>query len=248
MLLARLLLAGFMRSPRWRPPIPIRWIPTTRRCSSSGTIMASPISPDSSARSRARWSSTQPIRPIVGDRDDCDGQRRTATSQKLDEELQSSDYFDAAKFPTATFKSTKVEKGRNARPPQSDRRADVARRDQAGHARCHGHQGRQAPAAQGRRRRASMRRRPSSAPTSASRSICRWSADEVKIHIATEAIEAKAFAAGSEAAAEVIVGTHCQSARPRRTCPVCRFASAFLDADVLQRLESGEIDRCRPPP
>lgn len=30
---------------------------------------------------------------------------------KLDKHLESADYFDAAKYPTATFKSTKVEKG-----------------------------------------------------------------------------------------------------------------------------------------
>ncbi len=34
--------------------------------------------------------------------------------QKLDEHLESPDFFDAAKYPTATFKSTKVTKGSSA--------------------------------------------------------------------------------------------------------------------------------------
>jgi len=34
--------------------------------------------------------------------------------QKLDEHIQSPDFFDAAKYPTATFKSTKVTKGSSA--------------------------------------------------------------------------------------------------------------------------------------
>src|SRR3954452_15748355 len=34
-----------------------------------------------------------------------------SSNKKLDGKLVSSDYFDVAKFPTATFKSTRVEKG-----------------------------------------------------------------------------------------------------------------------------------------
>jgi polyisoprenoid-binding protein YceI len=35
--------------------------------------------------------------------------------KKLDEHLKSADFFDAAKFPTATFKSTKIEKGASSK-------------------------------------------------------------------------------------------------------------------------------------
>ncbi|HEV7492022.1 MAG TPA: YceI family protein [Rhodanobacteraceae bacterium] len=115
--------------------------------------------------------------------------------KKLDGELVGADYFDAAKFPTATFKSTRVEKG--ATPDHLKVTGDLS---------VHGvtrpvtldvavvkvgdHPMRKAPAA------------GFSATTTIKRSdfgITKYVpmvGDDVKINIVTEAIEAKAFAAG----------------------------------------------------
>ena len=54
--------------------------------------------------------------------------------EKRDGHLKAPDFFDVAKFPTITFKSTKVEKAGEG-PAQGDRRPDHARRHQAGGAR-----------------------------------------------------------------------------------------------------------------
>ncbi len=115
--------------------------------------------------------------------------------KKLDGELAGADYFDAAKFPTATFKSTHVEKG--ATPDKLKVTGDLT---------LHGvtkpvtldvsivkvgeHPMRKAPAA------------GFSATTTIKRSdfgISKYVpmvGDEVKIDIVSEAIEAKAFASG----------------------------------------------------
>jgi polyisoprenoid-binding protein YceI len=115
--------------------------------------------------------------------------------KKLDGELVGADYFDAAKYPTATFKSTRVEKG--ALPDHLKVTGDLS---------LHGvtksvtldvtvvkvgdHPMRKAPAA------------GFGATTTLKRSdfgITKYVpmvGDEVKINIVSEAIEAKAFAAG----------------------------------------------------
>lgn len=115
--------------------------------------------------------------------------------KKLDGELVGGDYFDAAKYPTATFKSTRVEKG--TLPDHLKVTGDLS---------LHGvtksvtldvavvkvgdHPVRKAPAA------------GFSATTTLKRSdfgITKYVpavADDVKINIVSEAIEAKAFATG----------------------------------------------------
>lgn len=112
---------------------------------------------------------------------------------KLDQHLQTDEFFDAAKYPTATFKSTKVEKG--ATPDQLKVTGDLT---------LHGvtkpvtldvtvnkvgeHPMRKAPAA-GFDATATIKR--------SDFGITKYVpmvSDDIKIHITTEAIEAKAFA------------------------------------------------------
>ena len=115
--------------------------------------------------------------------------------KKLDGVLTSGDYFDAAKFPTATFKSTRVEKG--ATPDRLKVTGDLTIRGitkpltlDVKVTRVGEHPLRKAPAA------------GFDATTTLTRSefgITKYLpnvSDQVKIHIVTEAIEAKAFAAG----------------------------------------------------
>ncbi len=117
--------------------------------------------------------------------------------QKLDEKLQSSDYFDVAKFPIATFKSTKVEKTATpdhlkvtgaltlhgvTKPVTLD--VTVTKVGQ--------HPLRKAAAA-GFEATTTLKRSDFGITT-----YLPMAADEVKIRIAAEAVEAKAFAAGSK--------------------------------------------------
>ena len=121
--------------------------------------------------------------------------------KKLDGELVGPDYFDAAKFPTATFKSTRVEKG--ATPDHLKVTGDLT---------LHGvtkpvtldvtvvkvgdHPMRKAPAA-GFAATATIKR--------SDFGITKYVpmvGDEVKLNIVTEAIEAKAFAAGAKPSAK----------------------------------------------
>jgi polyisoprenoid-binding protein YceI len=120
---------------------------------------------------------------------------------KLDEHLDSPDFFDAAKYPNATFKSTKVEKG--ATPDQLKVTGDLT---------LHGvtkpvtldvtvnnvgeHPMRKAPAA-GFDATATVKR----SEFGISKYIPGVS-DDIKIHITTEAIEAKAYAASLKQAAK----------------------------------------------
>jgi len=113
---------------------------------------------------------------------------------KLNEHLDSPDFFDAAKYPNATFKSTKVEKG--ATPDQLKVTGDLT---------LHGvtkpvtldvtvnnvgeHPMRKAPAA-GFDATATVKR----SDFGISKYIPGVS-DDIKIHITTEAIDAKAYAA-----------------------------------------------------
>jgi polyisoprenoid-binding protein YceI len=114
-------------------------------------------------------------------------------SKKLDEKLVGSDYFDVAKFPTATFKSTRVEKG--AAPDHLSVTGDLT---------LHGvtkpvtldvtvtkvgeHPMRKAPAA-GFDATATIKRSEFGIT-----SYLPMAADEVKLHIVAEAVEASAFA------------------------------------------------------
>jgi polyisoprenoid-binding protein YceI len=115
--------------------------------------------------------------------------------KKLDGELVGPDYFDAAKFPTATFKSTRVEKG--ATPDHLKVTGDLSLRGvtkpvtlEVTVAKVGEHPMRKAPAA------------GFSATTTLKRSdfgITKYVpmvSDEIKINIVTETIEAKAFASG----------------------------------------------------
>lgn len=115
--------------------------------------------------------------------------------KKLDGVLASGDYFDAAKFPTATFKSTRVEKG--STPDHLKVTGNLTIRDvtkpvtlDVAVTKVGDQPLRKAPAA------------GFDATTTITRSdfgITKYLpnvADEVKIHVVTEAIEAKAFAAG----------------------------------------------------
>ena len=115
--------------------------------------------------------------------------------KKLDGELTGADYFDAAKFPTATFKSTRVEK--SATPDHLKVTGDLSVRGvtkavtlDVAVIKVGDHPMRKAPAA------------GFSATTTLKRSdfgITKYVpmvGDEVKINIVTEAIEAKAFASG----------------------------------------------------
>jgi polyisoprenoid-binding protein YceI len=120
-----------------------------------------------------------------------------SNSRKLDEKLVTSDYFDVAKFPTATFKSTRVEKG--AMPDKLKVTGDLT---------LHGvtrpvtldvsvikvgdHPMRKAPAA-GFDATATIKRSEFGITT-----YLPMAADEVKLHIVAEAVEAKAFAAGQK--------------------------------------------------
>jgi polyisoprenoid-binding protein YceI len=122
-------------------------------------------------------------------------------SKKLDEKIVGSDYFDVAKFPTATFKSTRVEKG--AMPDRLKVTGDLT---------IHGvtkpvtldvsvvkvgeHAMRKAPAA-GFDATATIRRSDFGITT-----YLPMAADEVKLHIVAEAVESKAFAAGQKPAAK----------------------------------------------
>jgi polyisoprenoid-binding protein YceI len=121
--------------------------------------------------------------------------------KKLDSELVGADYFDAAKYPTATFKSTHVERG--ATPDTLKVSGDLT---------LHGvtkpvtldvdvvkvgeHPMRKAAAA-GFAATATIKR--------SDFGIAKYVpavADEVKIRIVTETIEAKAFAAGPKPSAK----------------------------------------------
>jgi len=118
-------------------------------------------------------------------------------SKKLDEKIVASDYFDVAKFPAATFKSTRVEKG--AMPDKLEVTGDLT---------IHGvtkpvtfdvsvtkvgdHPMRKAPAA-GFDGTATIKRSDFGITT-----YLPMAADEVKLHIVAEAVEAKAFAAGQK--------------------------------------------------
>ena len=115
--------------------------------------------------------------------------------KKLDGVLASGDYFDAAKFPTATFKSTRVEKG--STPDRLTVTGNLTIRDvtkpvtlDVAVTKVGDQPLRKAPAA------------GFDATTTITRSdfgITKYLpnvADQVKIHVVTEAIEAKAFAAG----------------------------------------------------
>jgi polyisoprenoid-binding protein YceI len=119
--------------------------------------------------------------------------------KKLDGELVGADYFDAAKFPTATFKSTRVERG--ATPDHLKVTGDLTIRGVTKPAtldvtvtKVGEHPLRKAPAA------------GFAATTTIKRSdfgITKYVpnvGDEVKINVVTEAIEAKAFAAGPKPA------------------------------------------------
>jgi polyisoprenoid-binding protein YceI len=121
--------------------------------------------------------------------------------KKLDSELVGSDYFDAAKFPSATFKSTHVERGATpdklrvtgdltmhgvTRPVTLD--VDVVKVGE--------HPMRKAPAA-GFTATATIKR--------SDFGIAKYTpsvGDDVKIHIVTEAIESKAFAKGPKPSAK----------------------------------------------
>ena len=116
---------------------------------------------------------------------------------KLDEHLQHADFFDSAKYPDATFVSTRVEKG--ATPDRLKVTGDLT---------LHGvtkpvtldvtvtkvgqHPLRKAPAA-GFEATTTLKRSDFGIST-----YLPMVADEVKIHLVAEAIEAKAFAAGSK--------------------------------------------------
>lgn len=114
--------------------------------------------------------------------------------RKLDEKLVSADYFDATKFPTATFKSTRVEKG--ATPDKLKVTGDLT---------LHGvtrpvtldvtvvkvgdHPLRKGPAA-GFEATTTLKRSEFGLTN-----YLPMAADEVKIRVVVEAVEAKAFAA-----------------------------------------------------
>ena len=114
---------------------------------------------------------------------------------KLDQHLQTDEFFDSAKFPAATFKSTKVEKG--ATPDQLKVTGDLT---------LHGvtkpvtldvtvnkvgeHPMRKAPAA-GFDATATLKR----SDFGITKYVPNVS-DDIKIHITSETIEAKAYAAG----------------------------------------------------
>jgi polyisoprenoid-binding protein YceI len=121
--------------------------------------------------------------------------------RKLDERLVSSDYFDTAKYPTATFKSTKVEKG--ATPDRLSVTGDLT---------LHGvtkpvtldvtvvkvgeQPLRKAPAA-GFDATTTLKRSEFGITT-----YLPMAGDEIKIHVVAEAVEAKAFAAGAKSPAK----------------------------------------------
>jgi polyisoprenoid-binding protein YceI len=117
--------------------------------------------------------------------------------QKLDEKLQSSDYFDVAKFPTATFKSTKVEKA--ATPDHLKVTGDLTLHGVTKPVTLDvtvtkvGQQPLRKAAAAGFEATTTLKRSDFGITT-----YLPMAADEVKIHIAAEAVEAKAFAAGSK--------------------------------------------------
>ncbi len=67
---------------------------------------------------------------------------------KLDDDLKSPNFFDAAKYPEITFKSSKVEKT-GADGVEDQRRPDRSRRDQAGCPERQGQQDRRQPDGQG---------------------------------------------------------------------------------------------------
>jgi polyisoprenoid-binding protein YceI len=120
-----------------------------------------------------------------------------SSNKKLDGKLVSADYFDVAKFPTATFKSTRVEKG--ATPDRLKVTGDLT---------LHGvtkpvtldvavtkvgdHPMRKAAAA-GFDATGTLKRSDFGITN-----YLPMAADEVKLHIVAEAIEAKAFAAGAK--------------------------------------------------
>lgn len=121
--------------------------------------------------------------------------------KKLDEKLATSDYFDVAQFPTATFKSTRVEKG--STPDKLKVTGDLT---------LHGvtkpvmldvdvvkvgtHPLRKGDAA-GFDATATIKRSDFGIKT-----YLPMVADEVKLHIVAEAVEAKAFAAAPKPGAK----------------------------------------------
>ena len=120
-----------------------------------------------------------------------------SNSRKLDEKLVSSDYFDVANFPSATFKSTRVEKG--ATPDRLKVTGDLT---------LHGvtkpvtldvtvtkvgdHPMRKAPAA-GFDATATIKRSDFGITN-----YLPMAADEIKLHVVAEAVESKAFAAAQK--------------------------------------------------
>ena len=118
-------------------------------------------------------------------------------SKKLDEKIVTSDYFDVAKFPTATFRSTRVEKG--AMPDKLKVTGDLTLHGvtkpitlDVSVIRVGDHPMRKAPAA-GFDATATIRRSEFGITN-----YLPMAADEVKLHIVAEAVEAKAFAAGQK--------------------------------------------------
>jgi polyisoprenoid-binding protein YceI len=115
--------------------------------------------------------------------------------KKLDGVLAGGDYFDAAKFPTATFKSTRVEKG--STPDRLKVTGDLTIRDVTKPVTLD-----VAVTKVGEQPLRKAQAAGFDATTTLTRSafgITKYLpnvADEVKIHVVTEAIEAKAFAAG----------------------------------------------------
>ncbi|MGH8171739.1 MAG: YceI family protein [Rhodanobacteraceae bacterium] len=118
---------------------------------------------------------------------------------KLNEHLESADFFDAAKYPNATFKSTKVEKG--ATPDQLKVTGDLT---------LHGVTKPVALDVTVNKVGEHPIRKASTAGFDATATVQRADfgitkyvpgvSDEIKIHITTEAIEAKAYAASLKAA------------------------------------------------
>jgi polyisoprenoid-binding protein YceI len=118
-------------------------------------------------------------------------------SKKLDEKIVAADYFDVTKFPTATFKSTHVEKG--ATPDRLKVTGDLTIHGvtkpvmlDVSVIRVGDHPMRKAPAA-GFDATATIKRSDFGITN-----YLPMAADEIKLHIVAEAVEAKAFAAGQK--------------------------------------------------
>lgn len=120
-----------------------------------------------------------------------------SSNKKLDEKLVSSDYFDVAKFPTATFKSTHVERG--ATPDRLKVTGDLTLHGvtkpvtlDVAVTKVGNHPMRKAPAA-GFEATGALKRSDFGITN-----YLPMAADEVKLHVVAEAVEAKAFAAGAK--------------------------------------------------